>query len=390
VDAARGRRIWLVGAAVVTAALVLVVGARGIAAHTSSDSLWANAARSLGGWQEPFDLRVFVHASDDVLDGRDPYVQPGAINGPADAPYAYPPVLALALTPLAAVPRHVHDVYVPGAVFSLVLIASIVISLLVLGVRDWRCHLVALLYPVTIETIEYGAIGPILLLLVALMWRFRDRPAGTGVAAGAAVVLKLFLWPVLVWLVLTRRLRGAVVGAASALALALASWAVIAFRGISDYEHLLRRLVDVEAENSYSAFAVLRMLGLPTFPARVLVFAVGAVLLGLAWRVARNEPGTEGDAVSLSIVIGAALVLTPILWLHYLVLLLVPIALARPRLSALWLVPLVMTIFELVNWYRGWPRGDANALLSVAVVVGIVLAAALRRQRARTRLAACL
>jgi len=86
----------------------------------------------------------------------------------------------------------------------------------------------------------------------------------------------------------------------------------------------------------------------------------------------------------------AALVLTPILWLHYLVLLLVPIALARPRLSALWLVPLVMTIFELMNWYRGWPRGDAKALISVAVVVGVVLAAALRRQRTGTRLAACL
>ena len=389
-DAARGRRIWLVGAAVVAAALLLVAGARGIAAHTSSDSLWANAARSLGGWQEPFDLRVFVRAADDVLDGRDPYVQPGAITGPADAPYAYPPVLALALTPLAAVPRHVHDVYLPGVVFSLLLIASIVVSLLVLEVRDWRCHLVALLYPVTVETVEYGAIGPILLLLVALVWRFRDRPVGAGVAAGSAVVLKLFLWPLLVWLVLTRRLRAAAVGAACALALALVSWAVIAFRGISDYEHLLRRLVDVEAENSYSGFAVLRMLGLPALPARAVVVAAGIVLLALAWRAARNEPGAGGDAVSLSLVIVAALVLTPILWLHYLVLLLVPIALARPRLSALWLVPLVMTIFELMNWYRGWPRGDAKALISVAVVVGVVLAAALRRQRTGTRLAACL
>jgi alpha-1,2-mannosyltransferase len=390
VDAARGRRIWLVGAAVVAAALLLVAGARGIAAHTSSDSLWANAARSLGGWHEPFDLRVFVRAADDVLDGRDPYVQPGAITGPADAPYAYPPVLALALTPLAAVPRHVHDVYLPGVVFSLLLIASIVVSLLVLEVRDWRCHLVALLYPVTIETVEYGAIGPILLLLVALVWRFRDRPVGAGVAAGGAVVLKLFLWPLLVWLVLTRRLRAAAVGAACALALALVSWAVIAFRGISDYEHLLRRLVDVEAKNSYSAFAVLRMLGLPALPARAVVVAAGIVLLALAWRAARNEPGAGGDAVSLSLVIVAALVLTPILWLHYLVLLLVPIALARPRLSPLWLVPLVMTIFELMNWYRGWPRGDAKALISVAVVVGVVLAAALRRQRTGTRLAACL
>jgi alpha-1,2-mannosyltransferase len=383
VHAARGR-IWLVGVAVVAAAFVLVAGARSVAAHTSSDSLWANAARSLGGWQEPFDLRVFVKASDEVLDGRDPYVRAETISGPSDAPYAYPPVLALALTPLAALPRHVHDVYVPGVLVSLALIAAVVASLYLLDVRDWRCYAVALLYPVTIETVEYGAVGPILLLLVALMWRFRDRAASSGAAAGGAVVLKLFLWPLAVWLVLTRRLRAAAAAVATAILLAVVSWAVIAFRGIEDYQHLLRRLVDVEAENSYSAYAVLRLVGLGELPARVLVLVIGAALLVVAWR-ARDD-----DRVSLGVVIAAALVLTPILWLHYLVLLLVPIALARPRLSLLWLLPLVLTIFELLDWYRGWPRGDAKALVSVAVVVVVVLLGALRPPRARTRLAACL
>ena len=381
--AARGR-IWLVGATVVVAAVVLVAGARGVAAHTTSDSLWANAARSLGGWQEPFDLRVFVKASDDVLDGRDPYVRPETISGPSDAPYAYPPMLALVLTPLAALPRHVHDVYVPGVLFSLLLIAAVVASLYMLDVRDWRCYAVALLYPVTIETVEYGAVGPLLLLLVAVMWRFRDRAAASGGAAGGAVVLKLFLWPLAVWLVLTRRVRAAAVAVATAVVLAVVSWAVIAFRGIGDYQHLLRRLVDVEAENSYSAYAVLRLIGLGEFPARALVLVIGAALLAAAWR-ARDD-----DRVSLGLVIAAAFVLTPILWLHYLVLLLVPIALARPRLSLLWVLPLVLTIFELLDWYRGWPRGDAKALVSVAVVVAVVLLGALQRPGARTRLAACL
>ena len=74
----------------------------------------------------------------------------------------------------------------------------------------------------------------------------------------------------------------------------------------------------------------------------------------------------------------------------FLLALLVPLALVRPRLSLLWLVPLAMTVFELLDWYRGWPRGDAEALLSVAAVVAVVLAGALRRPRTRTRLAACL
>jgi alpha-1,2-mannosyltransferase len=388
VDARRGRRMWLVGAAV-AAAVVLPLGARGIAAHTSSDSLWANASRSLGGWAEPFDLRVFVHASDDVLDGRDPYVRPASINGPADAPYAYPPVLALVLTPLAGLPRHVHDVYMPGVLFSLVLIASVVAALYLLDVRDWRCYVVALLYPVTIEAIEYGAIGPILLLLVAILWRFRDRAFVAGAATGGAVVLKLFLWPLVLWLVLTKRVAAAVAAIVIGFALAFFSWAVIAFRGLADYEHLLHRLVDVEAENSYSAFAVLRMLDVPEFASRAIVVMIGAGLLALAWKAAREERA-DGDRISLSLVVVTALVLTPILWLHYLPLLLVPIALARQRLSLLWLVPLAMTVFELLDWYRGWPRGDAQALVSVAVVVAIVLVGALHRPRAGTRLAECL
>jgi hypothetical protein len=375
----------------VVAAVLLPLGGRLVATQTHSDSLWASAARSLGGSQEPFDLRVFVQAGDDVLHGRNPYVEPGTIEGPADAPYAYPPVLALLVTPLAAGPENVHDAYLPGVAFSLLLVGSIVVALLLLDVRDWRCYPIALLYPVTLETIEYGAIGPILLLLVAALWRFRGDARVSGAATGGAIVLKLFLWPLLVWLALTRRIAAGVAAVLFAAALALVSWAVIAFRGLDDYPHLLRRLVDVEGGNSYSLFALLRMLGIGEAGARVLVIAAGVALLVLAWRAVRvTDTAFERDRVSLSVVLAAALVLTPILWLHYLVLLLVPIALARPRLSPLWLVPLAMTVFELANWYRGWPRGDAEALVSVVVVVAVVFAAALVRPRATNRLAACL
>ena len=79
-----------------------------------------------------------------------------------------------------------------------------------------------------------------------------------------------------------------------------------------------------------------------------------------------------------------AFVLTPILWLHYLVLLVVPIALARPRLSALWFVPLAMTVFELLDLYRGWPDGDGWALASVAAVCRLVFGAE-RRSSASPR-----
>jgi hypothetical protein len=35
-------------------------------------------------------------------------------------------------------------------------------------------------------------------------------------------------------------------------------------------------------------------------------------------------------------------------------------------------------VFEALDWYRGWPRGDGPALVSVAAVVAVVIVGSLR------------
>ena len=374
------RRIWLVALAV-AAALLLVGIARAVTPHWQDDTLWRNALASAGGTQRPGDFGyVFLPAANEVLEGRDPYMDPDDFRGPPQAPYAYPPVAAFLLTPLALVPETVRGTFVPGILFTLLLIVATVAGLYLLGVTDWRCYPIALLYPFTLEAFEYGAIGPVLLLLIALVWRYRDSNAVTAPATAGAVVLKLFAWPLLVWLAFTGRLRAAVAAAGIALALALVSWTALGFAGLGSYPRLLDKLVEVEAENSYSVFAIFRALGLPETASRLGVIVVGGALLVLAWRAATSPEAdsAERDRRSLSLAVAAALVLTPILWLHYLVLLLVPLGLARPRLSPLWAVPLVLTVFEALDWYRGWPTGDGKALASVAVVSAIVVIASLR------------
>ena len=112
-------------------------------------------------------------------------------------------------------------------------------------------------------------------------------------------------------------------------------------------------------------------------------------LLVVAWRAAQQN---DGDRRALTLALAAGFVLTPILWLHYLVLLVVPIALARPRLSLLWFVPLSLTLFELLDWYRGWPRGDAGPAVcerraSWPRVVFVGVLSGRSAARLRTRLA---
>ena len=372
----------MVVACVVAAAIVLPLGARVAADRWHDDSLWANSLHSLGGLAVPYDFAIFLQAADEVRAGRSPYVDPASVGTGAHDPYAYPPLLAIVLIPASVLPDDVSGSSPVGVLVSLLLIGCVVGTLLALDVRDWRCYPVALLYPPTLENVEYGAIGPVLALLVALAWRYRDRIGPVAVSLGAAVAVKVFLWPLVVWLAATRRWKAALGSVAVATALVLGSWAVIGFDGMTDYPDLLRRLSDIEAKNSYSAYAILVTVGLSSTLAHLLVAAAAAGLLVLGWRAGR-EGGADGDRRSLTFALAAGVVLTPILWLHYLVLLVVPIALARPRLSALWFVPLAMTVFELLNLYRGWPRGDGWSLLSVAAVVTLVFGAALLRPRRR-------
>lgn len=372
---ARRRRITLIVACVLAAAILLPVGARATANRWHDDSLWANSLRSLGGLEVPYDFAIFLRASEDVRAGDSPYVDPGTISEDSPAPYVYPPLLAIALIPATVLPDEVRGSSPAGVLVSLLLIACVVGTLALLDVRDWRCYPVALLYPPTLENVEYGAVGPALALLVALGWRYRDRVWPVAASVGAAIALKVFVWPLLVWLAATKRSAAAVGAAVAAVGLALGSWAAIGFDGIADYPDLLRRLSDVEAENSYSAYAILVAIGVPSGLAHVVVTGAAATLLVLAWRAARSA---DGDRRALTLALAAGFVLTPILWLHYLVLLVVPIALARPRLSVLWLVPLAMTVFELLDLYKGWPRGDGWALASVAAVMTVVFAAASR------------
>ena len=362
----RRRRALVVVAVAITAAVLAVAAAKAAARVTDNAIVWG-----LAGWVIPGDFGVFLLAGDAVLDGRSPYPS-GELEPPPVAYYVYPPPLALATAPLAAISHPVT-----ASLWTLVGLGAVIGALLVLGVRDWRCHALALLYTGTREALEYGAIGTILLLLIALAWRYRRNLPIAAAATAAAVVLKLFLWPLIVWHVLARRIGTGVAAAAGAAALALASWAAIGFAGLREYPRLLRDLTQLEAEHTYSLFALARALGFPELASQAAAVTAGILLLTAAARVARRGDGDDGERRALILALAAAFAATPILWVHYLVLLIVMIALARPRLSPLWLVPLVGVVFEALGWYGGWADGGVGATASVLGLAAVVVAGSL-------------
>jgi hypothetical protein len=336
------------------------VGFGAVAAIWAARVYYDTIHAAFSGDHLPHDLAVFLNAAGSVLHGHLPYIYQ------ADETYAYPPLVAL-----LAAPFHPLSAGVATLLWTLLSLAAIAAALWLLGLRDWRCYALVAVYPITRSAVDLGTIGPFLLLALALAWRWRDRAAAVGVAAGAAVALKLFLWPLGIWLALTRRPRAAPAALGFAVVFVLLPWALFGFEGLDRYPGLLRHLADDEATSSYSLVAIGVRLHLPEAAATVLSLVVAAGFLAAAAWFARDElrEPRERDVVMLTLALAAALAASPIVWVHYFLLLLVPLALTRPRLSPLWFVP--FAYYPLGE--TAWPAGDAGKLALALVTTAVLI-----------------
>jgi hypothetical protein len=275
--------------------------------------------------------------------------------------FVYPPATALFFSPLTVLPLEAARV--------LMLVACILCvlgGLRLLDVRDWRCYGVAVMSAPVVNSLALGALTSFLFVGAAAAWRYRDRPAVAGWAAGLTAAMKIFLWPLGIWLLVTRRVRSSVIFAGAAAFVLLAGWAVIGFDGLRSYPHLLQILTKLEAHTSYSPVALLRLSGTAATSLSVALVVVVVFSVALASRAA------DGDRRAFAVAVLGALLATPVLWMHYFVLLFVPMALYRPRLSAVWFAPLILWVTPTTHSHGDtWRIALALAVLA-AVAVGTV------------------
>jgi len=271
---------------------------------------------------------AFLPAAEAIVDGGSPYAVAG---------YVYPPQLAFLLTPLTSLP---HDI---AALVALVACAGLLIATLaVLGVRDPLCYLAMFAWTPTWNELDMVGVTPALALGLALAWRFRDRTLPPAIALALTVSTKVFLWPMFVWTLATRRTRLAVLAAGIGLAVTIALWFVLGFEGLVDYPGRLRDISASESirRDSLSFVGLSTTLGLGVIVGHAMMLVTGVALLGGS--LVRGRRGDDRGAFCLAL--AAAVAMTPILWLHYLLLLIVPLAIARPRFTPLWLLPIVLWV----------------------------------------------
>jgi hypothetical protein len=312
-----------------------------------------------------FDLHeAFRPAAAAVLDGESPYPPPTAEALATRTAWVYLPFASFLFIPFALMPPLVADLVATAAVG-----AAGGGALWILGVRDWRCYGIALASLPVLAGIQTANLTLPLALALAAVWVLRARSVGAGLVLASTLATKLFLWPLFVWLAATRRYRAAAVSAGSAALMILVSWAALGFAGARDYPAILGLLADALESDSYTPFALAHDLHAPEHVARAIGFVIaGAALVG-SWVLGRG--GDDRRSFTLAVV--AALLFTPIVWLHYFALLFVPVAVVRDRLSALWAVPLAPWLFA-----EGYGNGTTAQTALMLATFGVLVALTLR------------
>jgi hypothetical protein len=327
--------------------------------------------RAANGTYGIVDFHTYYEAAKALEHGHSPYPAPADPVLATNMAYVYPPLTAIAAIPLTLVPLHQA-----AALEILALTAAVLGTLRVLGVRDWRCYVLALCWRPVLFGILTGNVTVLLGLGVAVAWRFRDRRL--PVASSVAVVLaaKVFLWPLVVWLGATRRYAAAALSLAAAVLILAASWAAIGFSGLGDYPEILRRVGHLQERDTYTAYALALGGGASPTLARALGLVLACALLAgvLVLGLRRH------DFAAFALAIAASLAFTPIVWLHYYALLLVVVAIAEPRLGPAWFLPLAM-------WIAPGVAGTPFQKAVVLVVAGATIVVALRPRLVRRQLA---
>ena len=320
------------------------------------------------GWLARHSLALDLHhafrpAAQAVLAGQSPYPPPTTDAVATRDAFVYLPFASFLFVPFALMPPLAAEL-----VGTVLVIAAGAAALWILGVRDWRCYGIVLLFPPVMSAIQTANLTLPLMLALAVVWAVRDRAIAPGVVLALTLGTKLFLWPVAVWFVATRRYRAAASASATTVFLIVGAWALLGFSGARDYPQLLRVLSTVLGPDSYTPVALITDLGAPTPAARAVGLTLAIAALVACWVLGRR--GDEKRSFTFAIV--AALLFTPIVWLHYFTLLLVPIAIVHRRLSGLWALPLLFWLFS-GGFGNGTTVQTALTLLVVASIVGLTL-----------------
>jgi hypothetical protein len=228
---------------------------------------------------------------------------------------------------------------------------------------------VAALSDPVLSDIDLGNVSLFVTFLAVLTWRWLDKPAGS-IALAFALTTRPTMALICGWWLL-RGLWRPIAWTVGAFAVLVAL--TLPFVGLQrwfDYVTVLRNVSDVTGvrSNVDLGSAVLLFGGPESLATGALfagyVLAIGAMLISLR----------RDRELSYVVTVMATLLLSPLLWDHYLINLLIPAAFlaARGRMWGL-VLPLLPWIPTLLVALNGDFKGPAEGLLAFAAVIGLLV-----------------
>ena len=264
------------------------------------------------------------------FDGNVHWAGQRILDGAAAVPdglTAWPPTATVFVAPIALFPY-----WLEVALWVAISVSGFLAGLWVVGCRDVRALIVAVLSPPALACLLLGNASLLLAAGVAVVWANREkRPLMAGIVAGATIAAKLWLWPLFVFLLLARRWLSLAAALAWCASSALV-WLALSPSTLRDFPAWADRMVAAHIQWGIGLAPTLFDFGLSTRAASVLALVAGLVVLVPACRI-------KDELALLAVCLASALVGTPLVWEHYYVVLFVPIAVAAPRLTPLWFVP---------------------------------------------------
>ena len=280
-------------------------------------ALWAAAqAGTLG-----FDFLAYHQAANRVLAGERVY-DPTIHSAGGFGLFYYPPPFILGILPFAPLAPAVAV-----WAWTVVILAAFALGVAVMPVPSWvrwtTVLLAGLSWPFA-YAIKLGQVGPVLFLLFALGWRLMNRPRALGASAAVGALVKIQPGLLLLWAALTRRLSAVAVAVAVALVAAIA--ATILTGGPAtwvDYFAVLRNVSDpITTAHNFTPGAIAWQLGMSLTAAALLQAAVSILVIAALVAATRFAP----DDASYLVAVVASQLLSPVLWDHYALMLLLPTA----------------------------------------------------------------
>ena len=314
-----------------------------------------------------FDYRAYDLAVDHLFGGETMY-DPNATETGGFGLFFYPPPFAVMVIPFAALPT---DLGVTLWTAFLVAVSLIAIWLLPVSTR---VRLVVLLLAVLswplVYAIALGQVGPLILLTFAAGWRWLDRPLPLGISVALGGAIKIQPAILVGWAVLTGRLRAAAIAIVAGLVLAAVATVIAGPASWFEEASLLSRVSKpVLTPHAFGVGRLLYEAGVPESTSMLAHLAnLALVVLVALFATLRATP-----VASYLAVVVASQFLSPVLWDHYALVLLLPVAwlLERRRwwaalIPLLTPTPLVLFQVQTTGWL--YPIAFWAALLAVTWV----------------------